>query len=113
MGILALTDDLIFSTKIETAAQAANVPLRLISRPSQLSEALKTADTHLVLIDLNGFQDTAVEQVRAIRNQLPQVPIVGYCSHIQAELQRQAQEAGCSKVVARSVFVGMLAGLMA
>jgi hypothetical protein len=32
------------------------------------------------------------------------ISLIGYLSHIQAELKQQAQEAGCDMVMARSAF---------
>ena len=32
------------------------------------------------------------------------ISLIGYLSHIQAELKQQAQEAGCDMVLARSAF---------
>ena len=112
MSVLVLTDDLIFSSKIEAAAKALNQTLLLISKPSQFDEALKSAQISVALVDLHSFQDAAIESVRRIRSRFPQARITGCCSHVQTELQRQAREAGCTWVLPRSVFVQQLPSLI-
>ena len=112
MEILGITDDLIFSSKIESAAIQLGVPVRLIASPSRLPEALAGKMYRLILVDLNLSNGVSIDIVRTLRSQLPQAPIVGYCSHVQIELQEQALQAGCTQVLPRSAFVRQLPELL-
>ncbi len=112
MSVLVLMDDLIFSTKIEAAARQLGVVICLVANPNQLNQALREKTFRLAIIDLNSSNDTAMDGVRSIHGQLPHLPILGFCSHVQRQLQKQALAAGCSRVVPRSVFVQQLPDLL-
>ena len=112
MSVLVLTDDLIFSAKIEAAARQSGVVICLVANPNQVNQALREKTFRRAIIDLNSSGDTAIGSVRTIHEQFPQLTILGYCPHVQVELQKQALAAGCSQVVARSVFVRQLPDLL-
>ena len=108
--ILAIVDDLMFRAKLEAAAAQLGTPLTIAAdadpalRPGQ--------EWSRVLIDLNLSGGDAVAMVRKLRGAHPDTPIVGYCSHVQQDLQRQALEAGCTAVLPRSAFVKQLPELL-
>ncbi len=110
--VLVLTDDLIFSTKIEASARQLGAVICLVANLNQLNQALREKTFRRAIIDLNSSNDTAIDGVRSIHEQLPHLPILGFCSHVQGELQKQALAAGCSQVVPRSVFVQQLPDLL-
>ena len=108
--ILAIVDDMIFRAKLEAAAQQLGTPLTVTAalggaeRPGQ--------GWSRVLIDLNLTRGDALEMIRALRQTDPDVPVIGYCSHVQKDLQQQALSAGCTQVLPRSQFVEHLADLL-
>ena len=106
MTVLAVLEDLLFQSKIQAAAQAAGRPLRIVRRPE---DALAQAEAvSLVLVDL-GLEPAAVlAAIAALRRQHPQLPIIGYGSHVETALLAQAQAAGCTHVLPRSAFVQQL-----
>ena len=108
--ILAIVDDLIFRGKLEAAAAHLGVPLTIAADADQ---ALRNgASWSRVLIDLNLSRGDALAIVRHLRAAHPGIPLIGYCSHVQQELQQQAIEAGCTAVLARSAFVQQLPELL-
>ena len=109
--ILAIVDDLIFRGKLEAAAAHLGAPLTIAA---DAGPALRNGATwSRILIDLNLSRGDALLIVRDLRAAHPGVPITGYCSHVQQELQRQALEAGCTTVLPRSAFVQQLPELLA
>jgi CheY-like chemotaxis protein len=110
MPVLAIVDDLIFRSKIQTTATPAGGDVRLVRPAAAESAFVEDASWELVLLDLS-IRD-AVPMVARIRERLPRVPIVGFAAHVQLELQRQAREAGCTAVVPNSVFVQWLPELV-
>ena len=108
--ILAIVDDLIFRGKLEAAAAQLGTPLTIA----------KDADSALrpgqgwsrVLIDLNLSRGDALAMIRSLRQAHPDMPVIGYCSHVQQDLQQQALEAGCTTVLPRSAFVQQLPELL-
>ena len=108
--ILAIVDDLLFRGKLEAAASHLGVPLTIAADADQ---ALRNgASWSRVLIDLNLSRGDALAIVRHLRAAHPDTPLIGYCSHVQQELQQQAIEAGCTAVLARSAFVQQLPELL-
>jgi DNA-binding NarL/FixJ family response regulator len=101
--ILAVMDDLVFRSKLEAVAQQAGTTV--------VFGSAAPAPPARVLVDLNGGGDP-LGTVRALRAAYPSAPIVGYCSHIQQELQRDALAAGCTSVLPRSAFVQQLGKLI-
>ena len=111
MIVLAILDDLFFQAKIQGAAASLGIDARIARTFAQAQEAW--ADPAVVVIDLNFTSADPLEVVRTLRMQRPAVPIIGYGSHVQAELLAQARAAGCTTVLPRSVFVQQLPRLLA
>ena len=108
--ILAIVDDLIFRGKLEAAAKQMGTPLAIAS---DAESALRQGQGwSRVLIDLNLSNGDPVAMVRSLRHAHPEMPVIGYCSHVQQDLQRQALEAGCTMVLPRSAFVQQLRELL-
>ena len=108
--ILAIVDDLLFRSKLEAAATQLGTALTLATDadPSPGNgQAWNRA-----LIDLNLSAGDPLAIIRALRQTHPSMPIIGYCSHVQTDLQRQALEAGCTAVLPRSAFVQQLPQLL-
>jgi PleD family two-component response regulator len=103
--VLAVVNDLFFSVKLTDAAKRAGLALEFIKEPKDvLEKALEKPS--LIIFDLN-FE--AVEPLNLIATLKANpatkgISLIGYLSHIQAELKVQAQDAGCDMVLARSAF---------
>ena len=108
--ILAIVDDLLFRAKLEAAAGQLGVPLTIAADISCVPR--NAAPWSRVLIDLNLSRGDSLAMIRDLRAAHPGIPIVGYCSHVQQDLQQQALDAGCTTVLARSAFVQQLAELL-
>ena len=107
--ILAIVDDLLFRGKLEAAAGQLGASLTIAANAE--TAACGAEPPQRVLIDLN-LRGDALGIVRDLRAAFPEVPVVGYCSHVQQDLQRQALEAGCTTVLPRSAFVKQLGELL-
>ena len=108
--ILAIVDDLLFQGKLQAAAAQLGVPLTIAANTGDVPR--NGQPWSRVLIDLNLSGGDALAMVRDLRAAYPGVPMVGYCSHVQQNLWRQALEAGCTTVLARSAFVQQLPELL-
>ncbi|MBI4434907.1 response regulator [Candidatus Uhrbacteria bacterium] len=108
--ILAIVDDMIFRGKVEEAAKQMGTPLTIAA---DAEAALRPGQGwSRVLIDLNLSGGDVVAMIRRLREAHPDVPVVGYCSHVQQNLKTQALEAGCTTVLPRSAFVQQLPELL-
>ena len=113
--ILVVADDLLFRSKISTAAKALGVVVRAATTPDAAVERARDDRPTLVLIDLDGQKPAPFEVLRRFFDDpaLRQLETVGFVSHVHADLVRRARELGIGQVMARSAFVAGLADLLA
>jgi len=108
--ILAIVDDMIFRGKMEAAAKQLGTTLTVAA---DAEAALRPGQGwSRVLIDLNLSGGDVIAMIRSLRQAHPDVPVIGYCSHVQQDLKTQALEAGCTTVLPRSAFVQQLPQLL-
>ena len=103
--ILAVLDDLFFMVKIKEAAKRAGVPVEFVKNAK---DALDKAQAHppVIILDLNCTTLDPVNLIKDLKSNagLKGIHLIGYVSHVQAELIQKAREAGCDLVLARSAF---------
>ena len=105
--VLAGVSDLFFSVKLTEAAKRAGLAIEFVKEPKELLE--KAASEHkpsLIVFDLNFEALQPLKLIGKLKGKAETkgISLIGYLSHIQAELKQQAQEAGCDMVMARSAF---------
>jgi CheY-like chemotaxis protein len=103
--IVAVLSDLMFTVKIQEAAKRVGLETVFVKSPE---EALAQAKEHplVMILDLNTTALDALEVISTLKNnsETSKVSLLGYVSHVQADLKQAAQERGCDTVVARSAF---------
>jgi len=112
---LVLVDDLMFASRIREAARSAGVEIRGAREPAAAVEAAVADRPALVILDLDRDRLRPFETIRALRSEprLGGLPIVGFVSHVETDRVREAEQAGCSRVLARGAFVRALPELLA
>jgi CheY-like chemotaxis protein len=103
---LAVVDDMFFSTKIETAARHAGVSLIHAASPQELALGLEEVTPDIVLVDLNNKSLDPLGLIRRIKgdDRFALTTVVAFYSHVQTELEQAAAQAGCDRILPRSVF---------
>jgi len=112
--ILAVLDDLMFTSKIKTTAGRIGVAVTFArSADAALSEMRKAAPS-LVILDLNNARVNPLGLVGAMKQDpaLSSVPTVGYVSHVQTEVIDAARRAGVGEVLARWSVTERLADIL-
>ena len=112
--ILAIVDDLMFTSKIRTAASRLGVPVTFArSRDAAFTEMSKAIPS-LVILDLNAGRTDPLGLVTSMKADpaLEAIPTVGFVSHVQADLIDRARQAGVNEVMARSAFTIRLADIL-
>jgi CheY-like chemotaxis protein len=112
--ILAVVDDLMFSSKIKTAATQLGVSLKFArSSVAALAEMRKEGPS-LVILDLNNPRTDPLGIVNAMHGDpaLSAIPTVGYVSHVDTDVINAARQAGVTEVLARSAFTTQLADIL-
>ncbi len=112
--ILAVLDDLMFSSKIKTAANHLGVDLRFSRSVDGALETMRKNPTTLVIFDLNNERISPLAIVAAMQQDpaLASIPTVGYASHVQTDVINAARQAGVGEVLARSAFVRQLGEIL-
>lgn len=111
-SLVACVEDLFFRSKIETTARHLNVPVRFADA-AELPEAARQPGTAAALLELsaNGQALAAVGRLRA-SSETKDLPVIGFLSHVDRELARQAEASGVTRVLPRSQFAETLPDLM-
>ena len=113
--ILAVLDDLMFTSKIKTTANGLGVTVAFArSADGALAEMRKTTPD-LVILDLNNARTNPLGIVAAMKQDaaLASIPTVGYASHVMTDVIEAARQAGVGQVMARSAFTQQLAEILA
>lgn len=104
--IIAVVDDMLFVSKIRAVADAAGIQIAFPRSREVLLEKAREAKPQLILVDLHNQKVDAVALARDLKSdeRLREVPLVGFFSHVETELKRNALEAGFDQVLPRSAF---------
>jgi PleD family two-component response regulator len=104
--IIAVLDDLFFSSKIREAAKPLGLNIEFVKNTDGLIEKLKSQKPSLLIFDLNSKICDSTEIIKNLKLSptLKDIPVLGYLSHVQTELKEEADKAGCDLVLPRSKF---------
>ncbi|HET9784868.1 MAG TPA: response regulator [Terriglobales bacterium] len=111
--IIVAVDDMFFLAKIRETARQLKVPIELAKTDRELMEKMEPPPS-LIILDLNSVGLKPLPTIGKLRHkqELKKTPIIGFLSHLQADLKIKAQEAGCNLVMPRSAFSQNLPGLL-
>jgi PleD family two-component response regulator len=103
--ILAVVNDLFFSVKITEAAKKAGMQVEFLKDEGDVLAKAKDKPA-LIIFDLNFESVQPINLIERLKSSADtkSISLIGYLSHLQAELKQKAQEAGCNMVLARSAF---------
>jgi PleD family two-component response regulator len=112
--VLAVVDDLMFASKIRTTAQLVGVDVSFARSSDAALGVMRTNAPALVIFDLNNNRSDPLGTVAAMKRDasLASIPIVGFVSHVQADLIEAARAAGVDDVLARSAFTARLSEIL-
>jgi PleD family two-component response regulator len=95
-----------FVSKIRATAEALAVEIAFPRTNEALMTKVAEKRPDLIVVDLHNQKSDPVELARQLksREDWSGVPLLGFFSHVNADLQRAALEAGYDQVIPRSVF---------
>ena len=113
--ILAAVDDMFFAAKIRATAEALGVTIKFHRRLEGLVGAAGEQAPDLIVVDLHNEKLNPIDLARELKanDSLRAIPLLGFFSHVQTDLQRAALEAGYDQVIPRSVFSRDLGKILA
>jgi CheY-like chemotaxis protein len=112
-AVVTIVDDIFFLAKIQETARQMGVTAHAANAASAVREVAE-AQPRAVILDLNHRGFSALEVVRSLKADpaARSIPIIGFVSHVQADLVHAARIAGCDQVMARSAFTQQLPALL-
>ena len=112
--ILAVLDDLMFTSKIKTTAGQLGVAVTFARSPDGALAEMRKSPPSLVILDLNNARTNPLGIVAGMKQDPALAPIrtVGYASHVQVDVINAARQAGVDEVMARSAFTQKLAEIL-
>jgi CheY-like chemotaxis protein len=114
-NVIAIVDDLFFASKIRGTAEQIGTRVRFVGSIADAVAKTRDEPPNLIIADLNASCCDALELARALKGDeaLAGVPLLGFFSHIQTELQQAAVAAGYDHVMPRSAFTKNLPQILA
>src|SRR5215813_8119522 len=114
-AIIAVVDDMFFAAKIRAVAEAVDVEISFPRNKEALVQKVRETKPRLIVVDLHNqkIDSNALASELKSDEQLRDIRILGFFSHVQIELQRNAIAAGFDQVIPRSVFARDLHKLLA
>jgi hypothetical protein len=115
--IYCFIEDLFFLAKIQETAKKVGVKVGFLKNEKEaitkLTDAEESERPSLIVFDLNNFNAKPLSLIPKIKAKLKKsTSIIGFLSHVQADLKAKAIEAGCDTVMPRSAFSQNLPNLL-
>jgi len=112
--VVAVVDDMFFASKIRAAAEALAVEVAFPRNRELLLAKVAEKRPDLIVVDLHNQKVDVLELVRQLKSmeEFAGVPLLGFFSHVQTDLQRAALAAGYDQVIPRSLFSRDLAHIL-
>jgi two-component system cell cycle response regulator DivK len=112
--VIAVVDDLFFASKIRGTGEQMGVTVRFARTLDALIEGARRDPPGLIICDLHSQKIDTNELAKQLKadDELRAIPLLGFFSHVQTELQQQALQAGFDQVVPRSAFNTNLAKIL-
>jgi CheY-like chemotaxis protein len=103
--VYAAVSDLLFSTKVSSAARQAGCAVEFFREAERLQRAIP-AEPCVVIVDLNEKALDPIALIATLKTSVDtrHAQIIAFLSHVQSELKREAEKAGADLVLPRSIF---------
>ena len=113
--VISVVDDMFFASKIRAVAEAVDTEISSPRTVEGLIQKAREIKPKLIVVDLHNqkIDPAALAQALKTDDELRAIPLLGFFSHVQTELQKRALNAGFDQVVPRSVFARDLGKILA
>jgi DNA-binding NarL/FixJ family response regulator len=92
--VLLVGGDLMAKSRLVDATSRAGVTL-VSTTVESFRDRLQETEPSVVVVDLDGGREAALDEIRAARDDLLPARVVGYYSHVDRALGEAAEQAGC------------------
>ena|SRR5438132_1059885 len=114
-NVIAIVDDLFFASKIRGTAEQLGVSVSFLRNTESLNQTVLREHPSLIICDLHSQRIDPIALAKQLKGdeELRSIPLLGFFSHLQTELQRKARDAGFDVVIPRSAFTRDLNDILA
>ena len=114
-SVIAVVDDMFFVSKIRATGKALGMIVKFPRTVAALRETINDEVPNLIIVDLHNTKVDPIQLAKELKlsENSKEVPLLGFFSHVQGELQRNALAAGYDEVLPRSLFARDLAHVLA
>lgn len=109
--VIAVVDDMFFASKIRAVAEAVGVEISFPRSKEAVIQKVQETKPRLVIVDLHNQKIDPNDLPSEIKSD--DIRLLGFFSHVQTDLQRNAIAAGFDEVIPRSVFARDLPKILA
>jgi len=104
-----------FASKIRAVAEAAGVEISFPRSVEAVVSKARETKPGLIVVDLHNQRIDPVALANALKadEELREIRLLGFFSHVQTELKKNALSAGFDEVIPRSVFARELPEILA
>ncbi len=113
--VIAIVDDMFFVSKIRATGKALGMIVKFPRTVEALRGCINDEVPSLIIVDLHNAKVDPLELAKELKSSeiSRDIPLLGFFSHVQPELQRNALLAGYDEVLPRSLFARDLAHVLA
>lgn len=109
---VAVTTDLIFSSKISGTGAALGIETLAVSTTAALTDWLDRGGVRLVMVDMGLPRQTACDALQQAATHPSRPVSIAFYSHVEPEAAEAARQAGASMVLPRSKFSSELPDIL-
>ena len=113
--VISVVDDLFFASKIRAVAEAVGAEISSPRSQEAIVSKARATKPRLILVDLHNQRIDPLTLARELKSdeELRNIKLIAFFSHVQTELQQKALAAGFDQVIPRSVFTRDLPEILA
>jgi PleD family two-component response regulator len=113
--VIAAVDDMFFISKIRATSEHLGVDVRFARNVDSLLTSARESKADLIIVDLHAQKIDPIALATALKSdpELQAIELLGFFSHVQTDLMREATKAGYDRVMPRSAFSNELANILA
>ena len=108
--VIAAVDDLFFASKIRAVAEHLGLAIEFVRSDQAVIDAAHRETPEVIVIDLHSQKFLPLQLAARLKEdkRLSAIRLIGFCSHVETQMQVDAERAGFDQVLPRSAFSNRL-----
>ncbi len=110
---VAVVTDMLFASKIQSAARFAGRPCSTVRTLDELEVALNQSAISCVFVDMAIDKNLSADAIQFAKQKQPSSVVIAFYAHVDTQLGQLATASGADQVMTRSQFVAALPKVVA